>query len=304
LNDVCLRILGGNGAGAPPKDTQKSAGALGKGLQFSNAFVLLFKFLAYTIPLFGAWIADARIGRYPAILLGVLICGVAHIIMVLGAIPKVLQEGHGIAPFMISLFLLAIGAGIFKPNILPTLFDQYRHQKEYVKTLKSGEKVIVDPETTISRISILFYGFVNIGAFFAIATTYAEKRVGWWLAFLLPGIVYFLLPLVLLATYKRMYRAKPKGSELTEVFRIIACALKRNKGKLWASGFWNRAKPSVLTSEGVTMWAGKPIQWNDQLVEDVRRTLAACTMFLYFPLWYLNDGGKWFMHCQILSTSV
>jgi dipeptide/tripeptide permease len=45
------------------------------GLQVANALVLLFKFLAYCFPIFGAWIGDTKIGRYPAILLGVLICG-------------------------------------------------------------------------------------------------------------------------------------------------------------------------------------------------------------------------------------
>lgn len=44
---------GGNGAGAPARGSEDTAGALGKGLQFSNAMTLLFKFLAYIIPIFG-----------------------------------------------------------------------------------------------------------------------------------------------------------------------------------------------------------------------------------------------------------
>ena len=103
---------GGNGAGAPPKGTEETAGALGKGLQFSNAFVLLFTFLAYIVPIFGAWIADTRLGRYKTIALGVLICGVAHVILVVGSIPSVLKTSAAIAPFMISFFILAFGAGM------------------------------------------------------------------------------------------------------------------------------------------------------------------------------------------------
>ena len=105
------RGQGGNGAGAIPPGSEETAGALGKGLQFSNAFVLLFKFLAYTFPILGAWIGDARIGRYNAVVIGVLICGVAHVVMIGGAAPSVLQAGHGTAPFVISLLLLAFGAG-------------------------------------------------------------------------------------------------------------------------------------------------------------------------------------------------
>jgi dipeptide/tripeptide permease len=157
------------------------------GPQFANAFVLLFNFLAYAVPIFGAWLGDAKIGRYPAIFLGVLICGVSHIIQVFGALPSVLTKGHGLAPFLVSLFLLALGAGIFKPNILPTVLDQYANQKPYTKVLKNGEKVIVDPEMTIQRISLWFYWSVNIGAFFGVATSYSARLVGFWLAFLLPG---------------------------------------------------------------------------------------------------------------------
>lgn len=39
---------GGNGAGAPPKGTQETAGALGQGLRVASALTLLFKFLAYS----------------------------------------------------------------------------------------------------------------------------------------------------------------------------------------------------------------------------------------------------------------
>ena len=50
-----------------------------QGLQFASAMILLFTFLAYTVPIFGAWLADTKLGRYKTILLGVLIGGVAHV---------------------------------------------------------------------------------------------------------------------------------------------------------------------------------------------------------------------------------
>ena len=76
---------------------------------------------------------------------------------------------------------------MFKPNICPTVIDQVTFKKPFIKTLKSGERVIVDPETTIQRLTLTFYGrlyfvlhcllanmieaLVNVGAFFGIATT-------------------------------------------------------------------------------------------------------------------------------------
>ena len=108
-------MIGGNGAGAPPSGTQQTAGALGRGEQFSNAFVLLFAFLAYSIPIYGAYVADVQLGRYKTIIIGVIVCGIAHVILIGGAVPSVLQAGKGMAPFLIGFFLLAFGAGQWQP---------------------------------------------------------------------------------------------------------------------------------------------------------------------------------------------
>jgi dipeptide/tripeptide permease len=188
--------------------------------------------------------------------------------MLVASIPIVLQGGKATAPFMIGLFALAIGAGIFKPNLLPILFDQDRHQEEYVKTLKTGEKVIVDPEVTINRLSLIFYGFVNLGAFLKTATTYSEKLVGFWLAFLISGVIYLLLPLLLLLSYKKTYCAKPQGSEMTNVLRLIAYAMRHNKAKVWNRNFWDVAKPSEIARRRETRSLRGAIPWSDALVED------------------------------------
>ena len=52
---------GGNGGGAPPRGTQETAGALGLGLQASSGVTLSFKFLSYTVPILGGWIADTKV---------------------------------------------------------------------------------------------------------------------------------------------------------------------------------------------------------------------------------------------------
>ncbi|KAI9924853.1 hypothetical protein ASPWEDRAFT_28013 [Aspergillus wentii DTO 134E9] len=279
---------GGNGSGAPPRGTQQTAGALGMGLQASSGLVLLFAFLAYIIPLFGGWWADVHVGRYKAICIGVLICGIAHIIQVVGAIPSVLKRGtsNSAPPFIIGLLLLALGAGIFKPNIAPTILDQHRCKKPYTKVLKTGEKVIIDPELTSSRTMLIYYGFINVGAFYMLATTYAEKYVGYWLSFLLAGAIYFLLPVLLALVYKKTYKVPPSGtSDLSKAVKIISMALKRNKFRVWKKGFFDAARPSVLAAEGIQ------VEWTDRMVDDVRRTLVATELFFYFPIYNINDGG-------------
>lgn len=67
---------------------------------------------------------------------------------------------------------------IFKPNVSPLLLDQIPSTLPTVKTLTSGEKVIVDPESTTERVMLWFYLLINIGGFMGVATAYCEKYVG------------------------------------------------------------------------------------------------------------------------------
>lgn len=138
---------------------------------------------------------------------------------------------------------------------------------------------------------LIFYGLVNVGAFYAIACTYAEKYVGYWLAFLLPGIIYFLLPILLIAMYKRTIKVPPSKTAYNSVSSIIWVALSKNGLRLFRKGFWDPARPSVMRANGITTYKGKPIPWDDTLVDDVHRTFSACQIFLYFAVYNLNDGG-------------
>jgi dipeptide/tripeptide permease len=109
----------------------------------------------YKQTLFAGWLADKHLGRFKTICIGVAVCGVAHIIMIISAIPSILQAGNGIGPFALSLYMLAIGAALFKPNIAPTVLDQNPHKRPHVITNKNGEKVIVDPEATSESIMLV-----------------------------------------------------------------------------------------------------------------------------------------------------
>lgn len=90
--------------------------------------------MAYALPVFFGWLADAKYGRFKMICWGVGICGIAHgmflcldtyfcpqgivfadgvnllVIMIISALPPVLTSGKAVGPFAFSLYLLAIGA--------------------------------------------------------------------------------------------------------------------------------------------------------------------------------------------------
>ena len=103
--------VGGNGYGAPPEGTQQTAGALGMGTVKANAVSQSFSMLAYLLPLYFGYLADARTGRFKLICWGVGVFGIAHILMVVGGAPTLLANGMAKVPYFISLYMLSVGAG-------------------------------------------------------------------------------------------------------------------------------------------------------------------------------------------------
>ncbi|ORY71533.1 POT family-domain-containing protein [Pseudomassariella vexata] len=279
---------GGDGWGAPPSGTQQTAGALGLGTTIANAIGQSFSLLVYALPLVFGYLADAKTGRFKMICWGVGIFGVAHVLMVVAGAKNLLANGTAKAPYFISVYILAVGAGMFKPNVSPLLLDQMTTTVPTVVTTSKGERVIQDPESSTERVMLWFYLLINIGGFMNVATAYIEKYIGWWLAFLIPLILYLPLPVLLWWLRKRLILHQPGGSDLPNVVRVLGICLRRGGiSKLGRHGFWELAKPSNMLAAGLT----PDIRWNDQFVDDVRRTFQATGIFCFFPIQYLNDNG-------------
>ncbi|RYP90071.1 hypothetical protein DL770_003810 [Monosporascus sp. CRB-9-2] len=279
---------GGNGYGAPPRGDQQTPGALGLGTVTANAVTQSFSLLAYALPLLFGWLADAKTGRFRLICWGVGVFGVAHVLMVAAGAPKLLANGTAKVPYFLSVYILSIGAAMFKPNVSPLLLDQMSETVPKVITMSNGERVIQDPESTTERVMLWFYLLVNIGGFMGVATSYTEKYVGWWLSFLIPLLLYLPLPLLLWFLHKRLILHPPGGSDLGNVFRVLAVCLRRGGiKKIGRHGFWDLAKPSNIAAAGLNI----KTHWNDQFVDDVRRTFQATGIFCFFPIQYLNDNG-------------
>ncbi|WVQ80548.1 hypothetical protein IAT38_002653 [Cryptococcus sp. DSM 104549] len=287
---------GGNGAGAVAKGAageNQSAGALGLGSVESSACYNAFVFLAYVFPIMGGIIADTKWGRFKTVCVGTAIGGVAHVLMVVVTIPSVIQSGKGIAPFLVFFYLLSMAAGFIKPCLATLLCDQSPVKKPVITTTKTGERVILDPQTTIQRYLLIFYWCINVGGFFAIASTYSARFVGFWLAYLLPGIVYMLMPIVLVICYKRLYKAPPQGSVTLEAMKVCWLAIK--KGGLWrmikgGEAFWETAKPSYILAHEGEVDTNK-VFWDDLFVDEIRQSIAACGVFALIPIFNLADGG-------------
>lgn len=111
------------------------------GLGFSDAkslqIVGIYGALVYATPVLGGYIADKYLGRLRAIHLGGILMAIGHFVLAL----------ENIKSFYISLIFLAIGCGLFKPNITSLVGDLYTKED---KRRDAGYNI--------------FYAGINVGA--------------------------------------------------------------------------------------------------------------------------------------------
>jgi POT family proton-dependent oligopeptide transporter len=266
------------------------AGALGMGQQAATGLTTFNQFWVYTVPLFGAYIADSYLGRYKTICWSVLVAFIGHVLLVGSAAPSVIAHPNGaIGFFAVSIIIMGLGTGGFKSNIGPIVAEQVASHKLYVKTLRNGDRVLVDPAQTAARMYAWYYMCVNVGALAGqIGMVYAEKNHGFWLAFLLPTIVFATTPIVLWAGRTRYVRTPPTGSTLGKSFRTLGVCFKGkwfNPRKWYADDFWKPAYDlAELPASERPSWA----TWDRNWVSEVRRGFKACQVFAYFPLYWLT----------------
>jgi POT family proton-dependent oligopeptide transporter len=239
--------------------------------------------------------ADAHWGRYKTICVACAVAILGHIILVISAVPTVITKPNAsMGTFILGLVIMGIGTGSFKPNISPLIAEQLPAHKMFVKTIpKTGERVIVDPAVTQSRVYHYFYLFINIVALIGqVGMVYCEKYVGFWLSFLLPTIMLCLCPAVLVWCRNRYVRAPPTGSVLGKAMRLF---LLGNKGRwsinpfatyknLHDGTFWEAVKPSAIEPSRRPRW----MTFDDKWVDEVGRGFAACSVFCWYPIYWLT----------------
>jgi len=277
-----------------PSDSQAQPGALGLGQQASTGLTTFNQFWVYLMPLFGAYIADTYFGRFNTVWMSVLISIAGHIILTSSAAPSVIADPHSaLGAFIVGIIIMGVGTGGFKPNISPLVAEQVPREKLQVKQLKSGERVIIDPAVTTSRVYHWFYLFINIGALVGqIAMVYAERYVGFYLSFLLPTIC-FCLSLPVLYGCRNWYRKrKPEGSVLGPAMKLLFMGMKgrihlnpvKTYKHLNDGSFWDNVKPSKMDPATRPKW----MTFDDAWVDEVGRGFSACSVFLWYPLYWLT----------------
>ena len=133
---------------------------------------------------------------------------------------------------------------------------------------------------------------INIGSLVGqIGMVYAEKYVGFWLSFTLPTVMFACAPFVLFACKRYYYLSPPTGSILSRFFHLWTMAQRgcwslnpmRTIKNFKRPDYWERVKPSRFSISERPAW----MTFDDAWVDEVARGLKACTVFLWYPLYWL-----------------
>ncbi|KAF1816925.1 peptide transport protein PTR2 [Eremomyces bilateralis CBS 781.70] len=290
VNFVQRPLPEGSTTGNDPRDDGRP-GALNYGQRASTGLVLFNRFWSYFTPLFGGYIADSKWGKIKTIQMSIACAMFGHVIIIISAIPQVIKNPTGaMGCLAVGLVFFGTGVGGFKPNVSPLMVDQLKSKPMHIKTLATGERVIVDPAVTTQRIFMYFYMFINVGSITGqVSMVYAERYVGFWLSYLLPTIMFALCPIVLAVFNNRYVNKPPTGSVLGKSARLMKYAM---RGKVspnpvttarnFNSGtFWEDVKPSRVVNKP------KWMTFDDAWVDEVARGVKACGVFIFYPLFWL-----------------
>ncbi|KKY35748.1 putative peptide transporter ptr2-a [Diaporthe ampelina] len=185
---------------------------------------------------------------------------IGNLILFLTSLPVAIENGAALGGLIAAMIVIGLGTGGIKSNVSPLIAEQYDNTVPFVKTLKSGERVIVDPATTITRIYMIFYMMINIGSLSSIATTELEANIGFWAAHLLPFLM-FLVGIAVLVAGKSKYKLRPpQGSVISKAFKVMWIAITHK-------GNYDGAKPEY--HEELCTGRKYDITWNGLFVEEM-----------------------------------
>jgi len=156
--------------------------------------------LTYLTPFLGGFLADRKLGYINAVYLGGSLMGLGYLGL---ALP-------GMFSFYVSMGLIIVGNGFFKPSI-STLLGNLYSQPQYQDKKDAGYNI--------------FYMGINIGAFTCnIIAAFMRNIIGWHAAFITAGLGMF-VGLIIFSIGRREIKhaniIKPAGPEDMSIMRVI-----------------------------------------------------------------------------------
>lgn len=184
---------------------------------------------AYVLTLFGAFLADAYLGRFKTIIVFSAIYAVGMVLLTMSAsfdalrpqkcLAKPCKEAsQGQIAFLYgALGLIALGTGGIKPCVSSFGADQF----------DEGDEKEVQKKYAFFN---WFFFAINMGALLGITIlVYAQDKLGWGWGFGIPTIT-TVLSIVVLAAGVRYYRfQKPMGSPFTRFLQVIVASVMKHR---------------------------------------------------------------------------
>ncbi|KAK6455844.1 POT family-domain-containing protein [Scheffersomyces xylosifermentans] len=256
-----------------PHDSPKGILALDQ--QGATALSYFFQFWCYVTPIFGGWLADTYWGKYKTIFFFCIIYIIGIFVLFITSLPAITSRSTALGGFITAIVIIGLATGGVKSNVSPLIADQVPKTRPVIKILKSGERVVVDPNITIQNVFMFFYLMINVGSLSVIATTQLEHHIGFWAAYLLP-FCFFFIALAALILGRHQYVKTPVSDKIiNKTFQCLWIGMK-NGFKLDA------AKPSYHPE--------KQYPWTDKFVEEVKRAIYGCKVFIYYPVYWVTYG--------------
>src|SRR5258708_5704375 len=154
----------------------------------ADAWYHTFVSCVYFLPIFGAILADAVLGKYRTIL-------ILSVVYCLGHLTLALQ--HTRLGLTAGLFLIAMGAGGIKPCVSANVGDQFGASNQHL----------------LPRVFSWFYFSINIGsAFSTLLIPWLLDRCGPKIAFGTPGVFMFIATVVFWFGRRKFVHIPPAGA--------------------------------------------------------------------------------------------
>lgn len=164
----------------------------------------LFASAVYFMPLFGALLSDAFIGKYRTIILLSIVYCFGHLVLAID---------HTRMGLLLGLTLIAIGSGGIKPCVSAHLGDQFGRSNHHL----------------LPRYFGWFYFSINFGAFVSmLATPWLMQNHGASIAFAVPGVLMLVATIIFWSGRYRFVHIPPAGKAFVkdvlsgEGFRALA----------------------------------------------------------------------------------
>ncbi|ORX92283.1 PTR2-domain-containing protein, partial [Basidiobolus meristosporus CBS 931.73] len=238
-----------------------------------------FQFLAYCTTILGAVVADRYIGKFKTIVIFSLFYMVGLVFLAVSSLPASLDGSFGVIGFVIALYVfISFGTGGIKSNVSSFAAEQIKEGIFPTKT----PGVYTDSQLTVERIFRFFYWAINCGALLGqfICPIVANDYGSYPLAYSLPAIM-FVIGLVIFVSAKKLYYVKPpSGTVLSKTYSCIKYALSHRKAPL------DNAKTNGPIEHWLDYAKVDGFEWDDQFIEDLKKTLRACLVFLFYPFYW------------------